>query len=416
MSKIEYVQIHPQQLFILKDKIEFKESKELNAQMLPQIYNGATSWEEVNLYAYDLLINHQLNLKTIQTEMLHLNAYANWLETQENLNWLTFPDKRSERCLVRFRAELIKQRENRKISPSTASQRMRSVVKFYRWFKDNYPTDENVEFWLDRKFSITVFNKFGFENTLKISSTDLAIHNQRDNSGIDLEGGISPINPAYVELMLDFAKANAPLEIYLMLKIGFYTGMRIGSITDLIVDTIKNFVYSQNPSIGFLNIGPEANPPVQTKFSKTGRIIMPKTLIDELLAYAESPRRLKRIHSAEMNQILFLTNRGNKYLDDKGKSINVAIHRLKKLALEKGRFEFNDFYFHRTRATFATVLMQYSLNHMSTSAAIQFVQSCCLHKDAQTTLKYVRFIENQEKLSKISDEYTTLFLGMENVK
>ncbi|MDA4235151.1 site-specific integrase, partial [Escherichia coli] len=91
-------------------------SKELNAQMLPQIYNGATSWEEVNLYAYDLLINHQLNLKTIQTEMLHLNAYANWLETQENLNWLTFPDKRSERCLVRFRAELIKQRENRKIS------------------------------------------------------------------------------------------------------------------------------------------------------------------------------------------------------------------------------------------------------------------------------------------------------------
>lgn len=53
---------------------------------------------------------------------------------------------------------------------------------------------------------------------------------------------------------------------------------------------------------------------------------------------------------------------------------------------------------------------------MSTSAAIQFVQSCCLHKDAQTTLKYVRFIENQEKLSKISDEYTTLFLGMENVK
>lgn len=143
---------------------------------------------------------------------------------------------------------------------------------------------------------------------------------------------------------------------------------------------------------------------------------MPKTLIDELLAYAESPRRLKRIHSAEMNQILFLTNRGNKYLDDKGKSINVAIHRLKKLALEKGRFEFNDFYFHRTRATFATVLMQYSLNHMSTSAAIQFVQSCCLHKDAQTTLKYVRFIENQEKLSKISDEYTTLFLGMENVK
>ena len=64
MSKIEYVQIHPQQLFILKDKIEFKESKELNAQMLPQIYNGATSWEEVNLYAYDLLINHQLNLKT----------------------------------------------------------------------------------------------------------------------------------------------------------------------------------------------------------------------------------------------------------------------------------------------------------------------------------------------------------------
>lgn len=416
MSKIEYVQIHPQQVIISKNKVEFRKSEELETRLLPQIYNGVEPWEEANLYAYDLMINSRLNIKTIQTEILHLNAYANWLKTQEDLNWLSFPDRKSERCLVRFRGELIRQRDNKRISPSTASQRMRSVVKFYRWFKDNYPTDSNLEFWQDRKFSITVLNKFGFENTLKILSTDLAIHNNRDNSGIDLEGGISPINPAYVERMLDFAKANAPLEIYFMLKIGFYTGMRIGSITDLKVDTIKNFVYSQNLSVGFLNIGPEANPPVQTKFSKTGRIIMPKTLIDELLSYAESPRRLKRIHSAEMNQILFLTNRGNKYLDDKGKSINVAIHRLKKLALEKGRFEFNDFYFHRTRATFATVLMQYCLNHMSTSAAIQFVQSCCLHKDAQTTLKYVRFIENQEKLSKISDEYTTLFLGMENVK
>ena len=186
--------------------------------------------------------------------------------------------------------------------------------------------------------------------------------------------------------------------------------------TDLKIDTLKNFVYSQNLSMCFITIGPSANPPVQTKFSNNGKVLIPKTLIDELLAYAESPRRLKRVQSSDMQQILFLTSRGNKYLEDNSKSINVGIHRLKQLALEKGRFEYKHFYFHRTRATFATVLMQYCLDHMSTSAAIQLVQSCCLHKNAQTTLKYVRFIENQQRLSKVSDDYTRLFLGMENVE
>ena len=114
----------------------------------------------------------------------------------------------------------------------------------------------------------------------------------------------------------------------------------------------------------------------------------------------------------ENSENLFLTIRGNKYLDDEGKSINVAIHRLRKSALEMGVYEFKDFYFHRTRATFATVLTQYCLEKMDVTSAVQLVRDCCLHKDEKTTLKYVKFIEQNKQLAKISNEYTKAFLGL----
>lgn len=42
-----------------------------------------------------------------------------------------------------------------------------------------------------------------------------------------------PLIPNMFQKFLEYAKTYAPIEIYLMLKLGFFTGMRIGSITDL---------------------------------------------------------------------------------------------------------------------------------------------------------------------------------------
>lgn len=415
MSRIEYQKIQPQLLSISLEELSFNNSSRNDCVLLPQIYwSNNTRWDVANIYAYDLFINERLKIKTIQTDIMHLKAYASWLESQNDIDWLTFPKRKSDRCIFIFRGELIKQRESKALSPSTATHRMRSVIKFYRWVLGNNLIKQETELWQDKKLKVTAFNKFGFEHTFDVMTTDLAIPLRTNNSNIDLEDGISPINPKHASSILDYAKNNAPIEIYLMLKIGFYTGMRIGSITDLKVQTIENFAYLQNMSMGTIRIGTQANPQVRTKFSKTGNIIIPTELRDELLEYAYSVKRLKRISNSEYSDHLFLTARGNKYLDDNNQSINVAIHRLRKRALTEGIYEFKGFHFHRTRATFATVLMQYCLNKMDVSSAISLVKDCCMHKDEQTTLKYVKFIHTHEKLSNLSNEYTKMFLGLKH--
>lgn len=412
MSRIEELKIEQYNLDIEGSEVRFNQSKHLDAQLLPQIYwKDHTGWEEANLYAYDLVVNGDIKLKTIKTEMMHLNAYATWLEENE-IDWLQFPEKKSERCIFLFRGYLVKKRENNELSPSTITHRMRSVIKFYKWIKSNNFIDQDKKIWRDKFKKFTFINKFGFEKTFEVMTNDAAIPLNKNNSGCNLEGGISPINPADVVKIIEFTKSNAPKELYLMLKLGFYTGMRIGSIADLKVQTIENFIYLKNTSMATIAIGLNANPPVQTKYSKSGSIIIPTELVNELLEYAYDVRRLKRIKKIENNDILFLTTNGNKYLDDSGKAINVAMYRLRKYALEKGVHEFKDFYFHRTRATFATVLMQYCLKNMDVVSAVQLVRDCCLHKDEKTTLEYVQFIKQHEKLANLSNEYTELFLGL----
>ena len=413
MSRIENVKIKPQNIIIKDNQVIFKESTNLESQNLPQIYwFNNQAWDVANLYAYDLMVNERVKLKTIQTDMQHLNAYASWLETKENLTWWHFPNKKSERCVFVFKGYLIQQRNNQEIAPSTATHRMRAVSKYYRWVQHNNLINKDFELWQNKLKKITVVNKFGFEHSFNVLTTDLAIPLKANNSNIDLEDGVSPINPKHVPKILEYAKTYAPIEIYLMLKLGFFTGMRIGSITDLKVATIENYSYLEDMSMATIRIGLDATPPVHTKFSKGGNIIIPTELVNELLGYAYDVRRLKRIKKVENSENLFLTIRGNKYLDDEGKSINVAIHRLRKSALEMGVYEFKDFYFHRTRATFATVLMQYCLEKMDVTSAVQLVRDCCLHKDEKTTLKYVKFIEQNKQLAKISNEYTKAFLGL----
>lgn len=418
MSRIEYQEIQPQTLEINLNEVSFQDTPKKDVITLPQIYwSDNTAWDIANIYAYDLLVDEGLNIKTIKTNMMHLNAYASWLETQDNIEWYTFPNRKSERCIFIFRGELIKQRENKLLSPTTTTHRMRSVIKFYRWVTKKNLIEQDIELWEDKKIKITSINKFGFEHSFDVTTTDLAIPLNRNNSSIDLENGISPVNPKHINSILDFAKNNAPIEIYLMLKLGFFTGMRIGSITDLKVETLeKNFTYLKDLSMGKIKIGSQAVPPVQTKFSTTGYAIIPTELKDELLEYGNSIRRLKRIQDSKNADLLFLTSKGNKYLEENSQSINVAIYRLRKTALAQGHYEFKDFHFHRTRATFATLLMQYCLNIMDVSSAVSLVKECCMHRDEQTTLKYVKFIHTHEKLANLSNEYTKMFLGLEDEK
>src|SRR5690606_23067649 len=152
MARTESIKLQTHIIKINAKRVEFIQSKCLPDYQLPQIYwNNNDPWDEVNLYAYDLLLNENLNIKTVKSNIFHLNAYATWLE-ENNIDWTYFPETRSERCLVVFRGDLIRKRDSLDLSPSTTTQRMRAVIKFYKWLKEKNLIDTNVLMWKDKVY------------------------------------------------------------------------------------------------------------------------------------------------------------------------------------------------------------------------------------------------------------------------
>ena len=199
-----------------------------------------------------------------------------------------------------------------------------------------------------------------------------------------------------------------------MLRIGFFTGLRIGSIVDLKVSNLQNATLIPRSGLKNLLVGPGARPPVATKYDVTGYIPIPEELLNTLLIYSMSTRRLKRQTQASdgNRDLLFLTRYGNTYSEDNSRAVNVEMSRFRSTGLKSGVDVLRGFHFHRTRATYATELMKVALKYMPVSDAIQFVKEACLHKDESTTMKYVKFIEANKTMNDAANAFTSAFMGL----
>lgn len=412
MATLEQINYHPHKILSTSNSCELIKLKNKSIENLPQIFwKNGSSWVEANLWALDLAIKK--DIKTVHSNMSHLLAYAKWLET-ELIDWWYFPERESERCLVRFRGYLIAARNNEKIAPSTTSQRMATVIRFYKWMKVHQLISSQWPMWEQRFVDIKLINSFGLEHTMKIASTNLSIPNRKISGSSPLEDGLLPVSISGMKQIITFANDVASEELALMLRIGFFTGLRIGSITDLKIQTLYNAIDFPGTGWKRLEVGPAARPMVSTKFNVSGFIIIPSELLDILINYSMSTRRLKRqiLASPENRDILFLTRYGNPYSSQNNRSVNVEMSRLRKIAKKQSIQVFNGFYFHRTRSSFATELMRVALNFMPMGDAIQFVKESCLHKDDSTTMKYIKFIETNKIMSDAANTFSSLFMGI----
>jgi len=268
--------------------------------------------------------------------------------------------------------------------------------------------------WEERSVGITLTNSFGLEHTMRVASTDLSIPNRKVAGAIQLEDGLLPVSVSAMKEILALSDRIATEELSLMLRIGFFTGLRIGSITDLKVQTLHNATIVPEVGWKLLGVGPGARPPVSTKFSVSGSVPIPEELLETLLSYSISTRRLKRqaLASPEDQGLLFLTRYGNSYSGDDSRAVNVEMSRLRSAGKKEGIKVLRGFHFHRTRATFATELMRVALKFMPVGDAIQYVRESCLHKDESTTMKYIKFIEANKAMSEAADAFTSLFMGL----
>jgi integrase len=342
--------------------------------------------------------------------MAHLHKYAEWLE-EEQLDWRHFPMRKSDRVLVRFRGALIAARKAGHLSPSTATARMRAVTKFYRHCNTYNFVSHDAPKWTDKVVVISYYDSVGFERTMQVVSTDLAIPN-RTRPGFRLEDGLLPISANHQDQLLRFSNENVSKELHLMLMTGFFTGARIGTIRTLRVDSLDNATRDHMvPGMWCIPVGPGTG--VETKFDVSGKLLVPDELMQILKEYAYSADRVKREEKAakETKPLLFLTRFGKQY---KTTTISRAMVDLRRKATKAGLKFMDKFHFHQTRATFGTSLMSIALGvtGVSVKAAIQFVRDAMLHKDEATTLRYIRFIELSKVKIEVAAAFSEAFIGI----
>lgn len=419
MARLESVRFTPMRAEIVGERVHWTPAQPSTPLSgLPQLFwSAGNPWREANHWLMDRATSGDVDLKTVLSNASALHAYANWLEENE-VGWLEFPPLRKDRCLVRFRGALIALRKAGEIAPSTASQRMRSVVKFYRWMHDGGLVDTAWPMWQERVFGITIQDRVGFNRTILVRGTDLGIPNRRISS-CDLEGGLLPVSSEARDEILEFVREYSSREMFLILSLGFFTGMRLGSICDLKGKTLERAIPEPNaPGLYRLAIGPGASPPVATKMDVTGLIFIPEQLLNELKEYFYDIERLKResLASKEEKNLLFLTRFGNSFASrgtNKSVAINVEMTRLRKLSrkLDKAR-QLHNFKFHQSRATFATQLATIAIDIIGPLQAISVVKDALLHKLETTTLKYIKFVQRAPVKAALSNTFSAAFLGL----
>lgn len=424
MASLEHIQYVPHRILVAEDCTVSREPDRAIRPIrgLPQIFwEDGSSWRAANLWAFNRATNGVTDIKTVRSNFGHLHKYAQWLE-DEQLEWQHFPMLERDRVLIRWRKHLIEQRDKLGLlSPSTASHRMNATIHFYRFAQVYGLIGRETPMWQERQVVHRFFDSVGFERTMLRQSTNLAIPN-RARHGLRLEGGLSPLTDEQRQELLAFTgrAGNVSRELDLMLKLGFFSGARLETITDLKRGTLENAVSDPKvPGLFYLAVGPRHRPHVATKFDVSGQIIVPAELLQDLRDYACEVSRLKReaLAAPEDKELLFLTRYGRRYADrdsGSGTAVGRAMVDLRRNAAAAGLMFARHFHFHMTRATFGTSLTALLLSQPGATEkdVLALVSSLMLHKDVSITLKYIKFVHQSPMKAAVANAYSNAFLGL----
>lgn len=150
MASLEFINYQPRSAQVKGGSVHWCKLNREEIDSLPQIlWKDNSTWAEVNLWALEQATSYKRSIKTVRSNMSHLLAYAKWLES-ESIDWWHFPERESERCLIRFRGALIQARNSGELAPSTTSQRMASVIRYYKWVKEKGIISPEWPMWQDR--------------------------------------------------------------------------------------------------------------------------------------------------------------------------------------------------------------------------------------------------------------------------
>ncbi|MGF6658220.1 integrase [Paraburkholderia youngii] len=381
-------------------------------ERLPQIYwEDHRGWVEANVWAADRAASGTVGIETITRSMKYLCGFASFIEA-EGIDWRHFPVRKEKQVLRKFRKHLIEEVDNGMLASTTASNCMCTVIQFYRYADLHNLVGAEAAMWSDRLAVIPFHDGAGYKRAMVRLSSDLSIPN-RKRVGHRLEDGLIPLRAEHMCELCKYTSEYSTEELHLMLSCGFFSGARIGTITTMTVSGL--LTAREDPhtlGVFLLPVGPKTG--IATKFSVDGDLMVPREVLDDLIRYAFSTKRLLREAKArpEHKNLLFLTRRSRPYTVG---TVDRLVQELRRQAVAAGMRFMTNFKFHQSRATFGTWLMQLLLsNGVNTTDAIGFVRDAMLHKDEQTTLGYIKFLENTRAKQHVAAAFNMAFTGLQS--
>lgn len=141
---------------------------------------------------------------------------------------------------------------------------MSAVIQFYRFASCYSLVRPDGQLWSEHTVVIRLVDSLGFKRAIATATTDLHI-SCRPAVGLQLEDGLLPLTAADTTALLDFSNKHSTPELHLMLRIGFYTGARVGTITSLRREDLYRARPDPHvPGLHQLRVGPGTS--VRTKF------------------------------------------------------------------------------------------------------------------------------------------------------
>lgn len=431
MARLEYIRMSLGRCEVESNAVVFKQQlvvdaktglkRPFAAERVPQLlWASGEFWDEANLWLLTrsrLLLSGQLKEDTVTANGKDLLAYSNWLEIVE-MRWWECHSKDDKRPLNLYRGYLVKSFEQGLIAPTLASRRMATLKTFYRWLLSEEILSPGFPLWSERKVRIAYEDAFGFRRHIETVKTSLDIEAAKSSpNDVTLEEGLRPVSLEVRDAILDLAHRRCSHELFLMLSLGFWSGLRLGTICDLQIQTMENAVPIHGcPELMHISVGPQANPRVRMKLDQSSNgIVVPTQLLEELLDHSISLARGKRsvLAKPEHKHLLFLTVRGNPYGPGKGDrsaTLNAEMSRLKRLARAEG-LNIDDFTFHCSRATFATMWARAARERGNLHQFMPTLKRMLAHKHDRTTERYISWVEKEEVRAAVMDEFTRTMFG-----
>lgn len=421
MASVMFVNYKPEDIYVHNGEvieISHKTSRDGSSvdvviSGFPQLFwSTGKPWEAGNFWLATFalqVVRGALSLDALVSRAYALRHYMAFLE-RLRMTWFWFPVvNKDKRCLFHYFHDLQGQLKRGEISYRSAKSRGKTAVNFYKAVLDYRMLSMSSDIFGEMSLAEKVSNLAGLERTIAVSKDQLKIRGAKDIIQ-RVEDGLIPLDYEVQDLILDIAFESCSPEVYLMLILGFYTGMRLGTICDLKLLTLKYARPIGNGSFYYLSVGPSVGyAPVATKFGVNGEVSIPTHVYDLLCSYVKSSRRLKRAVRASKKdgQLVFLNKNGRSYCR-KGRgsssSVNSEVMKIRNIARQRGiRLSFK---FHQTRATFGTNFVMENLDRpgVTLKAVIGMLKDMLLHTSERSTMTYIKYVQNHKAKAKWANE------------